>query len=150
MIDDDRICKPITNTFHQIHLFRRQIFTTPKVYRWDDADRGRKGVAQVTVVGSGQARFQPGFARAWEPHIPLSSASRLEEGALPHLLSSPSSPARTHCLPASPAPAPKASLLFLDPMLVCHNPCSSRVVFSWPSNRLPEPPAATNTFAPWL
>ena len=45
-------------------------------------------------------------------------------------------------LPAPPPPVPQAFLLFLD--LVCHNSCSSRLSFFWPSNCLPESPAATN------
>lgn len=106
--------------------------------------------AQVTMLGNDQARFRPGLERAWEPQTPLSTASHCKEGTLPicclsHLLL----PRHTWCV-SIPIPVPKASLLFLDLMLVCHNPCSSRVGLFWPSNCLQEPPAATDFFSSWL
>ena len=69
LIEDDHIGKSTTKICHQIHLFWKQILWLPPKFIVGTMQI-REWLAQVTLLGSGQARSRPGLERAWEPQTP--------------------------------------------------------------------------------
>lgn len=106
LIEDDHMYKSTTRTYHQVHFFGKQIFTTPQSLQLWWCRLGAGGVVQVTLLGRGQASFGPGLEKTWEPQTPLSTAFLCEEGTLP-ICCLPHFLLWCHTWPAStPTPSP--------------------------------------------
>lgn len=79
--------------------------------------------------------------------MPPSPTPHCEGGTLSRLLCLPIFSCCTTLYLLTP---PKASLLFLDLTELCHILVPLGYIFFWPSNDLPEPPAATSSPSSWL